>query len=241
MIRIGVTLSVESRGAFFEYCIPSDYVYAVISCGATPLLIPPLEDPGTLDRYLADVDGIIMTGGDDITPEVYGSENNGLSQNTSIVRDEAEIYLIRKALDLGYPVLGICRGFQLINAAFGGELYQDIETEYGVGVKHRNVFKSAENLHHEVSIEKGTMLHRIIGSEKFAVNSRHHQGIKTPGKGLSISAVAGDGIIEAVESAEMNIVAVQWHPENLVRLGGEYKALFADLVERCETFRNKKV
>lgn len=211
------------------------------AAGGGPVLIPPIEDRGALDRYLADVDGIIMTGGDDITPEIYGSVNTGLSLNTSMVRDEAEIYLIRKAVELGYPVLGICRGFQLINAAFGGELYQDIETEHGGGVKHRNVFKSAENLHHEVSIEKGSVLHRIIGSERFAVNSRHHQGIKSPGKGLSISAVSDDGIIEAVESAEMNIIAVQWHPENLVRLGGEYIALFNDLVERCKTFRNKKV
>lgn len=240
MVKIGLTLSIERRGALTEYVIPSDYVAAVIDCGAFPLLIPPLEGRRELDEYISSVDGIIMTGGDDISPEIYGEENMGLSLNTSRTRDDAEMYILDRALDLEYPILGICRGFQLINVYFEGTLFQDLETQFGVGVIHRNLFREPGDLHHEVIIEEGTALSGIIGCSEFMVNSRHHQGVKSAGKGLFPSAFSGDGIIEAVEQKDMNIIAVQWHPENLVRLGGRYRALFEDLIKRCELFKGKK-
>lgn len=240
MIKIGLTLSIEKKTAMTEYVIPSDYAAAVMECGALPVFIPPVEERGLLDEYIAGVDGIIMTGGDDISPEIYGEENNGLSLNTSLPRDRAELYILERAVDLGYPVLGICRGFQLINVYFGGTLYQDLESQFGSGVTHRHVFREPGDLHHEVSIEKGTRLFDIIGVSELRVNSRHHQGVKNPGRGLLPSAYSGDGIIEAMEQGDMNIIAVQWHPENLVSLGGRYKSLFENLIRRCELFKGKE-
>jgi putative glutamine amidotransferase len=240
MIKIGLTLSVEEKGNRAEYHIPSDYVSAVIDSGAKPGLINPTEDRAALNEYLSAIDGIIITGGDDISPEFYGEENSGMSFNTSRIRDEAEIYIIDKVLELNYPVLGICRGFQLINIYFGGKLYQDLESMFRIGINHRNQFMSPEDLHHEVRIEDGTLLFEIIRSERFMVNSRHHQGVKEIGNGLNLSAYSSDGLAEAVEFPEKNIIAVQWHPENLVSLGGRYKSLFFDLKHRCEKIKNSQ-
>lgn len=234
MIKTGLTLSIEKNGSIEEYAIPTDYVKAVAECGALPVLIPPLEDKDKLDQIISGIDGIIMTGGDDLSPEMYGEKNTGLSRNTSVVRDEAELYILDKVLNSGKPVLGICRGFQLINVYFGGTLYQDLESQFRIGINHRNIFVNPEDLHHEVRIEEGTMLSEVIRCERFMVNSRHHQGVKNPGKGLVQSAYSSDGLVEAVEHPEMNIIAVQWHPENIAALGGKYKALFIDFIHRCE-------
>lgn len=240
MIKIGLTLSIEHNGPIEEFAIPSDYISSVIECGALPVLIPPLEDKEKLEHILAGIDGIIMTGGDDISPEMYGEKNKGFSRNTSRIRDEAELYILGRALESGCPVLGICRGFQLINVYFGGTLYQDLETQFRIGINHRNLFMTPEDLHHEVRIEENTQLFEVIRCERFMVNSRHHQGIKEPGQGLVQSAHSSDGIIEGIEHPGMNIIAVQWHPENLARLGGRYNALFIDLIHRCEVFRERK-
>lgn len=240
MIKIGLTLSIENKGSFYEFSIPSDYVSAVIECGGFPVLIPSLNNHEAIDKFLEEVDGIIMTGGDDISPELYGEDNRGLSINTSPQRDEAEIYLLGRALELGYPVLGICRGFQLINVYSGGALFQDLEKEFSGGVVHRNMFRNPEDLHHEVNIGKESLLSDIICSDRFMVNSRHHQGIRVPGRDLTVTAYSDDGLVEAVENRDLNIIAVQWHPENLVSLGGVYRSLFENLVKRCEVFRGKK-
>jgi len=237
MIKIGLTMSIELKGAVKEYVIPSDYIAAVSESGAIPVLIPPLENSAKLEQILSGIDGIIITGGDDISPELYGEQNTGLSFNTSLVRDDAEKYMLKKVIESGYPILGICRGFQLINIYFGGKLYQDLETQFRIGINHRNQLVNSEELHHEVRIEDGTMLFEIIRSERFMVNSRHHQGVREPGKGLIPAAFASDGLIEAVENPEMNIVAVQWHPENLFRRGGKYGAIFSDLINRCEKIK----
>ncbi len=239
MVKIGLTLSLEKRGEIYEYGIPSDYIRAVTECGALPVLLPPVDNCNILNEYLSGVDGIIMTGGDDISPVLYGEINTGLSRNVSEQRDRSELYLLKKAISKHYPVLGICRGFQLINVYFGGTLYQDLSMEFNGIENHANVFKNPEDLHHDILIEKGSFLFDIIGTSDFKVNSRHHQGVKNPGKGLVCSAYSGDGIIEALEQPDMNIIAVQWHPENLVCLGRRYKSLFIDLIKRCELFREK--
>ncbi|HOP30204.1 MAG TPA: gamma-glutamyl-gamma-aminobutyrate hydrolase family protein [Spirochaetota bacterium] len=234
MMKIGLTMSIEQKGTVKEYSIPSDYIDAVYESGAIPVLIPPLENIAIIDHILSGLDGIIITGGDDISPALYGEQNTGQSLKTSLVRDEAEKYILGKVLESGNPILGICRGFQLINVYFGGKLYQDLETQFRVGINHRNQFMNPEELHHEVRIEDGTMLFEIIRSERCMVNSRHHQGVREPGDGLIPVAFASDGLIEAVENSEMNIVAVQWHPENLFRRGGKYGSIFSDLIIRCE-------
>ncbi|HOP64096.1 MAG TPA: gamma-glutamyl-gamma-aminobutyrate hydrolase family protein [Spirochaetota bacterium] len=240
MIRIGLTMGVERKGTLDEYLIPADYLKAVNECRAVPILIPPVEDRMILDEYISSIHGIIITGGDDISPVVYGCENTGLSRNTSLVRDEAELYVIERAINAGYPILAICRGFQMINVFSGGALYQDLETEFGSGISHRNIFDNPVDLHHDVVIEKGSRLYNIIGTERFPVNSRHHQGVKETGRDLFRAAYSDDGLVEAVESDDMNIIAVQWHPENIVMLGGRYRALFTDMVERCRVFREGK-
>jgi len=236
MIKIGITISVESKNGREDYSIPADYLTAVIKSGASPVLIPPIEEHSKLEEYLESIDGLLLTGGDDISPELYGEKNTGLSRHISMRRDEAELYIIGRAVHFGLPVLGICRGFQILNAYFGGSLFQDIGSQFNGVINHANSFNNATDLHHEVFFEYGTTLMKISGVPDMIVNSRHHQGIKTLGTELKPAAYAGDGLVEAFENMEMNIIAVQWHPENIARLGGKYTALFDDLVKRAGLF-----
>ena len=240
MVKIGLTISVEKRNNPEEYCIPADYITAVMKYGASPVLIPPLDEHAKLDAYLEDIDGLVLTGGDDISPELYGEVNSGLTGHVSKTRDEAELYIIGRAVHSGIPLLGICRGFQILNVYFGGTLYQDLASQFGELIHHANPFVSATDLHHDIFFECGTAFMGISGGADMTVNSRHHQGIKALGTGLRAGAFPSDGLIEAFECSDMNIMAVQWHPENTVRLGGRYDMLFQNLLERSTIFAGKK-
>lgn len=239
MIRIGVTSYYEEKEGQFHTSIPSDYLNALIEQATVPIIIPVTSNSELIERYLDNVDGILLAGGEDIDPELYNERNEGLSLDVCRERDIAEMHIIDMAIKTGMPLLGICRGFQILNVFFGGTLYQDIAAQYGDSMIHSRESFSGDELHHEVSIDRTSRLGEIFSTSRTHVNSRHHQGIRTLGKFLNVSAKADDEIIEAFEHMEKNIMAVQWHPENITVSSKGCKGLFYDLTKRADNFRNR--
>ncbi len=220
-----------------------DYPAAILAAGAAPVLIPPTADRPVLGRILQSLDGLVLTGGGDLDPVRYGARRIPECGESDETRDESDLYLCAEALRRGLPILGICRGFQVLNTALGGELYQDIGTEYGNALEHRRMDDPAGQVH-GIDIAGGTLLSRILGRKTLGVNSRHHQGLRTIGRGLIISARAPDGLPEAIElPGESFVLAVQWHPESLLAAGVEGAAeIFEAFAAACEAHaeKNKK-
>jgi putative glutamine amidotransferase len=176
---------------------------------------PTPNSPVALRDYAWDLDGLVLQGGSDVSPSTYGEKPLKPEWSGDPVRDRYEIELAKEFMACNKPVLGVCRGLQLINVLFGGTLYQDIESQVKGAKNHRNWEIYDQNFH-EISFENDSKLARLHGSAKAKVNTVHHQGIKDLGKGLTVEARStGDGIIEAVRGTdeEPYIFAVQWHPE----------------------------
>lgn len=178
----------------------ANYVNALEGCGAEAVVSMNIAQANGCD-------GLLLAGGGDISPDIYGQKNNG-SRDIDKKLDEAELALVEKFYRSGRPILGICRGMQVINAAFGGDLIQDIES----GEVHRWTEKTGDKVHYITA--KSGFLNRLYG-ERFSVNSAHHQAVGKIADGFTVAAVADDGIVEAIECAEKNIFAVQWHPERM--------------------------
>ncbi|MBQ7184364.1 MAG: gamma-glutamyl-gamma-aminobutyrate hydrolase family protein [Clostridia bacterium] len=213
-----------------NYKISRDYVNAVLSAGAVPLMIPPQADGEKLDRLLDLSCGLILTGGGDLAPERYGESTEPFCGEIDRERDEEEYILLEKALRRGMPILGICRGFQTLNCFMGGTLYQDITAQTGSPIKHAQGDRRYEKMH-EVDIREGTLLSRFMGCGTAGVNTCHHQGIKALGSGLISSAAAPDGLIEGIEIPGQDVLAVQWHPEALSAADDpQAKAIFSGWV-----------
>jgi putative glutamine amidotransferase len=186
---------------------------------------------------LGAVDGLLLTGGGDVRPSLYGAAPHATFDPAEPGRDEYEIALVRLALERDLPVFAICRGVQLLNVARGGTLIQHIPDEVGTTVNHR-VPTPQHSIAHEVWIESRSLLERLMGErfeagEACPVNSRHHQAPKDLGEGLIASATAPDGVIEAIEDPSRRFcLGVQWHPENFWRTG-EFRTLFEGFVQAC--------
>lgn len=186
------------------------------NAGAIPYMIPKIAGKVTTRDAVAEMDGIVFAGGADLCPRTYGEEPLKPEWAGDAARDEYEIALFKAARALHKPVLGICRGMQLINVALGGTLYQDIATQVETDTTHRCAH-AYDNLKHDIDILPDTALSYIFGGrDKVLVNSVHHQAVKDLGKGLVVEAVSStDGIIEAVrlDAPDAYVMAVQWHPE----------------------------
>ena len=190
----------------------------------------------TWENALDSSDGLLLTGGGDIDAAEFHEENHPAVHGVDTNRDKMELTLTRYALQKNIPVLGICRGLQVMNVALGGTLIQDIPDHLRTYVIHDDTPNSRQNLVHEVEIQQGTMLFRIVGTNRIGVNSFHHQAIKDLGKGLIKTAWADDGVIEAVELPPKDarfFLAVQWHPEEFVKHGGMFDSLFEAFVDSC--------
>jgi putative glutamine amidotransferase len=207
--------------------IPLDYVDAVERAGGRALVIPPTEDG--VDETLAVLDGVVFSGGADVDPSRYGAEPHPETDTPQARRDAGEMALLEAALERDMPVLAICRGFQLLNVARGGDLVQHIPEEVGHD-DHKQV--PGEFAVHPVEIKEGTRLAAIVG-ERSDVTSHHHQGLGKVGEGLVETAWAADGTLEGVEDPSRRFaVGVQWHPE-----AGEDAALFEALVDEARQYR----
>ncbi|MBR4503253.1 MAG: gamma-glutamyl-gamma-aminobutyrate hydrolase family protein [Clostridia bacterium] len=238
MIMIGLT---AGRNKDRAVQMNKDYPAAILASGAAPVLIPPTGDHAVLERILQSLDGLVLTGGGDVEPSRYGAQRIPECGESDEERDECEIYLCERAIAAGLPVLGICRGFQVLNVVLGGELYQDIGTEYGRTIEHRRMDEPAGQVH-TVDVAEGTLLCKVLGRRTLGVNTRHHQALKTPGRGLVISARAPDGIAEAIELAgDGFVLGVQWHPESLRAAGVEgAKKIFDAFACACRQRRENR-
>lgn len=230
MKKIGITMHIEHARNHVENAINMQYVRAVINAGGLPILVPVTLDFGMLDDYLNLVEGMIFTGGCDINPERYNEKNDGLSVDICDIRDQMELYLLNKAIKQAVPVLGICRGHQLINIHYGGTLFQDVMTQYNTEIDHINLEGEADHLAHGVKLDVNSRLKQWLRVDKFKVNSRHHQAIKRLGEGLAVAGRSRDGIVEAIEHVSDDVIGVQWHPEDIFDLQPD---LFIAFIEHC--------
>lgn len=212
------------------------YVEALRLAGALPWLIPLLpHDPDTTAAICDRLDGIFLTGGVDVDPARYGEEKHPLCGTTDPDRDAIELTLLKHALATDKPILAVCRGMQILNVALGGSLYQDVLAQVPGSMKHdyfpTPVSPSRHYLAHDITVTAGTRLSRILGESVVPVNSMHHQAIKKLAPGLVASAIAPDGVIEAVEGVGKAFqVAAQWHPEELTESMPGMKRMFLDFV-----------
>lgn len=181
--------------------------------------------------------GVLLTGGGDVQPSIYGATPHATFDPAEPGRDEYEIELVRRAIEADVPLFAICRGIQVLNVARGGTLIQHIPEEVGTNVEHR-VKEPRFAIAHEVWLNAGSLLERTLrerleDADSCDVNSRHHQAVKDLGEGLVVSASAPDGVVEAVEDSSRRFcLGVQWHPENFWRTG-EFRTLFEAFVEAC--------
>ena len=226
--------------------VRSPYVDSVISAGGIPLIIPIASlNESLARRYVGMCDGFLFAGGEDVHPRLYGETAEPLTTTTCIQRDELELGLLHEITKNGRPVLGICRGLQIINVARGGTLCQDIPTHLRSSVCHSSGNGDWTEISHQVEIVGGSILSSILGDTPRSVNSLHHQCVKKLGQGLQICARAvGDDVIEGVESTGDApwLLAVQWHPETLWQMTEAEGAglswnldLFKALVRACHT------
>ena len=189
-----------------------DYLNSISRAGGVGAVVPLTTEDQELEKIAWEFDGFLFTGGPDVDPALYGQEKESFCGEICRERDEMEMKLFRKAFDLDRPMLGICRGLQLMNVALGGTLYQDLPSQFPSEVNHRVLEKPLARETHEILVENlpfGDLPMRLT------VNSRHHQAIDRLAPGLKVRARATDGIIEAVYMPERPYIkAVQWHPEN---------------------------
>ena len=228
---IGITTYVEPA-AWGQWnlpaaLIPYSYVQAVEASGGRALLVPPSDDG--IEETLDALDGLLFSGGSDIDPELYGQEPHPTVQDVARVRDDAELALLRAALDRDMPVLAICRGSQVLNVALGGDLVQHLPEVVG-DEKHKHT--PGQFSDHDVDVDDGTRLGGIVG-DRAPVKSHHHQGFGRLGEGLREAARADDGTVEAIEDPSRRFaIGVLWHPE-----AGEDAALFEALVAEAREYR----
>ncbi|WP_207890249.1 gamma-glutamyl-gamma-aminobutyrate hydrolase family protein [Rubrobacter taiwanensis] len=220
-----------------------DYVHGVARAGGIPMVLPPVVDEAVIEEMASRLDGIVLGGGSDIDPAHYGEEPVVEIETIIPERDFFELALMDRALELGIPVFGICRGMQLINVKLGGTLYQDIATQYeGAYLRHQ---QTAPRWHptHSVRVEEGSVLAGVTGAGRVPVNSYHHQAIKDLAAGLRVVARSSDGVIEAVETGGMSahwILGVQWHAEAMHARHERQLGLFRALVEAAEERRKRR-
>ncbi|TVQ36287.1 MAG: gamma-glutamyl-gamma-aminobutyrate hydrolase family protein [Spirochaetaceae bacterium] len=212
------------------------YVNAVAAAGGAPLVLPVLDDSSALDEVLGRLDGLVFSGGSDIVPAHYGEAPIYGLEETRPARDSHELAVLSRVYTHHrYPVLGICRGIQLLNVHAGGSCYQALEKQRPDAGMHMliNVYP-LESPAHEVSITPDSRLHAILQRERLAVNSFHHQAIKELAPGFKVTAVADDGIIEAIErEGDRFVIGVQWHPEMMAKTDQDSRRLFEAFVRQC--------
>jgi putative glutamine amidotransferase len=220
------------HGSFVRYATTRDYADAVLATGGLPLILPYVREG--LDEIVGLVDGLILSGGADIHPARYGDRDiHPATYEINDERDDFEIGLVELALEADKPLLGICRGVQVLNVALGGTLYQDIPEQLGRAVLHRQQEAQipASDAGHIVTVASGSALETAIGEDALPVNSFHHQGVRDLAPSLEATAFSADGLIEAVQHRDNPaVLGVQWHPELMFAKHERQLALFRHLV-----------
>jgi putative glutamine amidotransferase len=237
---IGITASIDHRSPAFgeTYSLTRKYAEGVLQAGGVPLIVPHNLDEDSLHVVLDRLDGLLLSGGGDIDPVLFGEELHPATCEIEPDRDRVELTLARWVVERDVPFLAICRGVQVLNVALGGTLVQDIPSQVPDALQHSFDRKTTprDYLAHPVKIDPSSQLARVMQLENAQSNSWHHQSIKQAAEGLLVTAVAPDGVIEAVEVPERRYaIGVQWHPEWLFEKRVEHQRLFEELVRAAGT------
>jgi putative glutamine amidotransferase len=212
---VAVTASIRLDGDTSRVRLTAAYVTALESAGLIPLIVPPLSSASAAAAIMDSVSGLVLTGGEDVDPARYGEKRNEKVRYVNAARDTTEVALIEAAKARGKPVLAICRGIQILNVALGGTLVQDIRSQCDTSIAH-DEDSPRDTRSHEISVERGSLIAKAVGTEHLTVNSFHHQSVKRVADGMRVTARAPDGVIEGLESTgDWWVMAVQWHPEEM--------------------------
>lgn len=236
---IGITVSRNFENYQFYNQNPSVYAEAIVRAGGLPLLVPVEFPLASIKLLITTIDGLLISGGDDVDYRLYGGEAHPTIEGICQQRDQLEMELLKGAIQAKKPVLGICRGIQLINVALGGTLFTHIPAQFTTDLVHSTPEENGRSsLVHEVELEANSKLGRIIGLKRFQVNSFHHQAIQIPAPDLRVTARASDGLIEAVELADnpFGVIGIQWHPECLLAIESQLK-IFKAFTAACKNHR----
>lgn len=213
--------------------VTKETIDAVVEAGGVPVLIPILNSEEDLLKIMDSMDGIILSGGYDVNPIYYGEEPTKYVGFTYTPRDLFELFIVKAAIEKDMPILGISRGQQVMTVAFGGKLYQDIAEN---GESHLNHMQRASinDIGHYIDIKPNSRLYKIFDSDRLLVNSFHHQAAKMVPNSFNISATSSDGIVEAIEHKTKPIMAVQWHPEIMIKNHPIMLKIFEEFIEWCK-------
>lgn len=236
-LLVAVTATTKLVNDLPKVMVNRAYTDAIIAAGLIPLLVPPMTEdgvPGILDA----VQGLVLTGGEDLDPSHFGEPRHPATGEANDLRDRVELALTREAAARKLPTLAICRGVQVLNVALGGTLVQDIPTQAPSALKHEA--KTARNERvHEVDVDAGSRLASVVGDGRIMANSFHHQAVATLADGLRTVAKSPDGVVEAVECDDRGwwAIGVQWHPEELIRTSEDWdRKLFAAFGDAVRSF-----
>jgi len=221
---VAVSATRRTDGGRERVALNTAYVRALARAGIVPIIVAPILAPDAACTVLDRVQGLVLTGGEDVEPARYHAPPHPKLGDTDVLRDAVELALITGAQRRRLPVLAICRGIQILNVALGGTLYQDLASERPGAIDHAD-----PDARHGLSVERDSLMHRTIGAAETTVNTRHHQAIRDLAPGLRATAWAADGVIEGAEPREPGApwtLAVQWHPEDDVE-----SALFRGFAE----------
>ncbi|RKD26743.1 hypothetical protein BEP19_16205 [Ammoniphilus oxalaticus] len=231
MPLIGVSASLEGTAVQAQRA----NIHAIEASGGVPIVIPYMEHARTVETLAENLAGLLLTGGGDIDPFLFGEEPRQQLGSITPERDWLEAILIKHFLKAKKPILGICRGAQILNVVAGGGMYQDIYEQHPGELLQHSQQAPRDHLTHSIEVKPGTLLHEITGNTRSRVNSFHHQAVNRLAPGFISSAVSADGIIEAFESEERPfVVGVQWHPEDLFAGQADARRLFAAFVEQSK-------
>ena len=233
--RIGLTCFMDTQPRATYISLSDHYARSVREAGGIPFILPQCEDTAIAEKYVAGIDGLLLTGGKDSDPRYYGQEPIVGIGAFDALRDAWELALFSAAIKAKLPILGICRGCQLINVAMGGTLFQDLRAQRPDTNAHNPEGFPVDRLYHSIRISEGSTLCDIFGKTEMRVNSFHHQAVKELAPGLEASAFAFDGVLEGFEGKDRSsfLLAVQFHPESLTMRFPEFLSLFKAFVNAC--------
>ena len=233
---VGVTAETDD-----DYSATSAAYYdAIRRAGGIPVIIPVDTTTAYLNQVIGQLDGLLLVGGVDVNPVYYGEKPHKKLGSVDGLRDVNELKLIRMAVNRNIPIMGVCRGCQILNVAMGGTLIQDIPSQVeDHSLNHRGSFGNVRE--HSVGIENGSLLHKILGKDSLEVNSSHHQAVKDPAPGAHIDARASDGVIEAYDYYPLRrIIGVQWHPEGFWGTDADMNKIYEFFVGQADLYRQAK-